>query len=53
MTSPNTNIEKQKRRHWPVLTGIIGAIILVIIAVIAFSPANEQAPEPAAAASDG
>jgi hypothetical protein len=33
MSAPNTNVEKQKRRHWPVLWGI-GAV--VVFAAILF-----------------
>lgn len=53
MTSPNTNIEKQKRRHRPVLTGIAGAVVLAIIAVIVFAPDDERMTEPAAATTGG
>lgn len=34
MSAPNTNIEKQKRRHTPALLGITGSLALVGIFVI-------------------
>lgn len=45
MSAPDVNITKQKRRHWPVLTGIIAAVTLVIVAMIALSPVEETAEE--------
>lgn len=34
MSAPETNVEKQKRRHGPVFIGIVAAIALMIIAAI-------------------
>lgn len=53
MSAPKTNIEKQKRRHWPALLGIVAAIGLVIAVLLALGvwdgvPLDEQAA-PAAA----
>ena len=31
MSPPDVNIEKQKRRHWPVFWGIAGSIALAIV----------------------
>ena len=43
MSAPETNIEKQKRRHWPVLAGIVGAVAIVVVAILALSPGEEPA----------
>ncbi|MDJ0637940.1 MAG: hypothetical protein QNJ20_03840 [Paracoccaceae bacterium] len=45
MTAPDTNIEKQKKRHWPVFFGIAGAALLVIAAMVVLSPVEETAEE--------
>jgi len=31
MSAPRTNIEKQKRRHWPALLGIAAALVVAVI----------------------
>lgn len=33
MSAPNTNLEKQKRRHWPVL---IGFVVVALFAGLVF-----------------
>ena len=45
MTAPDTTIEKQKKRHWPVFIGIAGAVFLVIAAMVVLSPVEETAEE--------
>lgn len=45
MSAPDTNITKQKRRHWPVLAGIIAAVSLVVVAMVVLSPVEETAEE--------
>lgn len=45
MSAPETNIEKQKRRHWPVLAGIVGAVALVVLSFVVLSPVEETAEE--------
>ena len=45
MSAPETNIEKQKRHHWPVLAGIAAAVIIVVVAIGALSPVEETAEE--------
>lgn len=49
MTAPDTNIAKQKRRHWPVLAGIAAAVLLVVAALAALSPVEQTAEEAVAA----
>lgn len=56
MSAPKTNIEKQKRRHWPALLGMVAAIGIVIAVLLALGvwdgvPADEQAA-PAVSAQD-
>ena len=31
MTPPDTNIKKQRRRHWPVIWGIFLAVVLAFL----------------------
>ena len=51
MSAPDTALEKQKKRHWPVFIGIAGAVLLAVLAVLALSPVEETA-EAAVEASD-
>lgn len=37
MSAPDTNIEKQKNRHFPVLLGI-GAVLVAVFAFIFLAP---------------
>ncbi|WP_371225282.1 hypothetical protein [Roseovarius sp. 2305UL8-3] len=37
MTAPDTNIEKQKRRHLPVLLGFAGVAVLVVVFAMSFA----------------
>lgn len=32
MSAPKTNMEKQKRRHWPAILGIVAAVAIAIVA---------------------
>lgn len=55
MSAPKTNIEKQKRRHWPVILGMAAAVAIVVVVMLALGvwdgvPLDEQA---APAASSG
>lgn len=48
MSAPKTNIEKQKRRHWPVILGMAGAVVIVVVVMLALGawdgvPLDEQA----------
>ena len=48
MSAPKTNIETQKRRHWPTIIGIAAAIGVVVVVVLALGvwdgvPLDEQA----------
>lgn len=48
MSAPKTNIEKQKRRHWPVILGIAAALAIVVAVLFALGvwdgvPLDEQA----------
>ncbi len=48
MSAPETNIERQKRRHWPALAGIAGgfvllALILFITSLWRGAPLGDQA----------
>ena len=45
MTPPDANIRKQKRRHWPVIWGIVGAAALAVIGWLAV--AGLRGPDPA------
>ena len=45
MSAPDTNIAKQKRRHWPVLVGILVAAAIVVVSMIVLSPVEETAEE--------
>jgi hypothetical protein len=36
MTPPDTDLKKQKRRHWPVFWGIVAAAALAVLAWFAF-----------------
>ena len=47
MSPPDTNIRKQKRRHWPVFWGIVGAIALAIAAWFILHGIMADTPEPA------
>jgi hypothetical protein len=48
MSAPDTNIEKQKRRHWPALVGIAAALIFGgIVALSILGTAVEAPPEDA------
>ncbi|WP_299695117.1 hypothetical protein [uncultured Tateyamaria sp.] len=38
MSAPDTNIEKQHRRHYPALYGI-GAVLVAVLAFIFLAPA--------------
>jgi len=52
MSAPDTNIEKQQRRHFPVLMGI-GAVLIAIVAFIFLAPAAEEdAPQAAVTSTD-
>ena len=50
MSAPNTNIEKQKKRHMPTLIGlaIAGAVVLVIGAIVLPQDPAEEADVPVA-----
>jgi hypothetical protein len=53
MSAPDTNIERQKRRHWPVITGIVAAVLLSTVAFMTFLASDQSAPEePAATATN-
>jgi hypothetical protein len=48
MSAPKTNVEKQKRRHWPARIGIVMAAVLAIFALVVLVgwgglPSDEQA----------
>lgn len=48
MSAPKTNIEKQKRRHWPAILGIAAALAIVVVVLLALGvwdgvPLDEQA----------
>ena len=45
MSPPDVNLEKQKRRHWLVLVGIIGAIAVAVIAWAVIATLVENLPE--------
>ena len=45
MSAPDTNLTKQKKRHWPVLAGIVGATFLVVAALVVLSPVEETAED--------
>lgn len=56
MSAPNTNIEKQKRRHWPAILGITATLAIVVIVLFALGvwdgvPLDEQSA-PAASTQD-
>jgi len=59
MSAPETNVEKQKRRHGPVLLMILGAVALVVIAAVGTGVFVEEeiqddaAPDIGAAADPG
>ena len=42
MTPPDTNLKKQRRRHWPVIWGIVGAFVLAFLGWIALSEVTED-----------
>ena len=48
MTAPDTNIEKQTRRHIPALMGIgtVVAAILAFILLAPLAPDDDATPEP-------
>ena len=50
MTAPNTNVEKQAKRHRGPLFGIIAAIIVALFAAYFFTGADDVAEEDAASA---
>lgn len=37
MTPPDANLNKQRRRHWPVIWIVAGAMVLAVIAWLAVS----------------
>ncbi len=43
MTPPDANIEKQKRRHWFVLWGMAGAIVLALLAWLVLEVVLDEA----------
>lgn len=56
MTPPDANLDRQKRRHWPVLIGIAGAVLLAVLGWFAYGglvgapetdPADETSATPA------
>jgi hypothetical protein len=50
MSAPDTNVEKQARRHKPALYGIALAVLVAVVAIIVFAtsdglnPADQAAP---------
>lgn len=42
MTPPDINLKKQRRRHWPVIWGIAGTLVLAILAWVVLSGLTEE-----------
>lgn len=54
MTPPDTNLKKQRRRHWPVYWGFVGAFALAVLAwVVLIEVEDEDIPEPLPEQSEG
>lgn len=47
MTPPDTNLNKQRRRHWPVIWGITVAFVLAIVAWVVLSGFTDDVNAPA------
>ena len=45
MSAPETNVERQKRRHWPVIVGICAAALISTIAFLGFLSTDESERE--------
>lgn len=45
MSPPDANIEKQKRRHWPVFVGVVAAVAVVIVAWLILEGQLDEAEE--------
>ena len=54
MTPPDTNLKKQRRRHWPVYWGFVGAFALAVLAwIVLIAVEGEAIPEPVTGRSEG
>jgi type IV secretory pathway VirB10-like protein len=49
MSAPRTNLEKQRRRHWGPLTGIVAMLVLVSVLITVYMVylADTETPEQA------
>lgn len=45
MSPPDTNLETQKRRHWPVFVGVAAAIAVAIVTWLALEGRLDEAEE--------
>lgn len=45
MSPPDVNLEKQKRRHWPVFVGVVAAVAVAIIAWLVLEGQLDEAGE--------
>lgn len=52
MSAPNTNVEKQRKRHTPAILGIVAAITLAAVFVVV-AVTSEGVPLDEQAAADG
>lgn len=53
MTPPDTNLEKQKRRHRPVLSVMLAGLVLVLVAGLAYMMYIDDPDLPGPTESDG
>ena len=52
MSAPETNVEKQERRHKPALLGILAAVVFAVIAIAGVAIFGLPASENEAASGD-
>ncbi|MHA7886427.1 hypothetical protein [Roseicyclus sp.] len=45
MSPPDVNLEKQKRRHWPVFVGVAAALAVAIVTWLALEGQLDEAEE--------